>query len=42
MFFDKAAKLAGLSLEGIVQAVFLTERKLQKHEESLRRASELT
>ena len=36
MFYQAAAELAGLSLEGIVQAVFLLERKLQKYEEKLR------
>lgn len=38
IFFEEAAKLAGSSLESMVQAVFLTERKVQKHEEALRKA----
>ena len=38
VFFGKAAKLAGLSMESMVQAVFLTERKVQKVEEALRKS----
>lgn len=39
IFYEKAAELAGVALDGIVQAVFLTEHKLQKHEEGLRKAA---
>lgn len=39
IFFDKAAELAGLSIDGMIQAVFLTERKLQRHEEGLRKTN---
>ncbi len=38
VFFEKAATLAGLSIENMVQAVFLIERKLQKQEEAFRKA----
>ena len=37
ILFSLAAKLAGVSLEGMVHAVFLIERKLQKHEDRLRK-----
>jgi RNA polymerase I-specific transcription initiation factor RRN7 len=37
MLFQKAASLACVSLEGMVDAVFLVERKLQKVEEGLRK-----
>ncbi|KAK3703865.1 hypothetical protein LTR37_014188 [Vermiconidia calcicola] len=44
VLFSLAAKLAGVSLEGMVHTVFLTERKLQKHEDRLRKdgATELS
>ena len=38
LLYELAAELAGVSLEGLTKAVFLTERKLQKHEEQLRKA----
>lgn len=38
LLYEKSARLAGVSLEGIVKAVFLTEVKLQKLEERLRKA----
>ena len=34
---ERAASSAGVSLESMVRAVFLTEKKLQKHEEHLRK-----
>ncbi|KAK5138580.1 hypothetical protein LTR08_000168 [Meristemomyces frigidus] len=37
LFYERAAGLAGLSVEGMVRVVFLMERKVQKHEESLRK-----
>lgn len=37
LFFERAASLAGLSIEEMVQAVFAVERKLQKYEERLRK-----
>lgn len=39
IFFEKAAMLAGLPLDGMVQAVFLTERRVQNHEEALRKTT---
>jgi len=36
-FIKQAADLAGLSLEGMVSAVSIVERKMQKHEERLRK-----
>ena len=39
ILFEKAAGLAGISVESLVQAVFLTERKLQKYEDGLRKAA---
>ena len=41
-FFEMAAKLAGLSLESMIQAVFMMERKVQKHEEYIRKTTEVT
>lgn len=41
LLFEKAALLAGLSLESMVQAVFLTERKVQKSEEALRKSKSI-
>ncbi|KAK5175574.1 uncharacterized protein LTR77_000713 [Saxophila tyrrhenica] len=38
VLYEEAAKLACVSLEGMVQAVFLVERRLQKVEERLRRS----
>lgn len=38
-FYSKAAALAGLSLESMVQVAFLVERKLQRHEENLRKSA---
>lgn len=35
--YEIAAKLAGSSIDSMVQAVFLTERKVQRHEERLRK-----
>ena len=37
VLYEKSARLAGISLEGMVKAVFLTEVKLQKLEERLRK-----
>lgn len=37
VFFDKAAGLAGVSVDSMVQAVFVVERKLQKQEEAFRK-----
>jgi RNA polymerase I-specific transcription initiation factor RRN7 len=42
LLFDKASALAGLSMENMVLAVFLTERKLQKFEEVLRKNAKTT
>lgn len=39
VFYVKAAKVAGLSLDGLVQAVFSIERQMQKQEEALRKAA---
>ena len=39
VFYGKAAELAGLPPEGMVRAVFLTERKLGKSEERLRKSN---
>ena len=39
LLFERAAALAGLSVESMVQAVFLTERKLQNLEEGLRKTA---
>ena len=39
VLFERAAALAGLSVESMVQSVFLTERKLQRFEEGLRKAA---
>lgn len=39
VLFEKAAGLAGLELESMVQAVLLTERKVQKFEEALRKTA---
>jgi RNA polymerase I-specific transcription initiation factor RRN7 len=38
LLLEKAASLAGISLENMVQAVFATEKKLEKVEERLRKA----
>jgi RNA polymerase I-specific transcription initiation factor RRN7 len=38
LLYTKAAQLAGISLESMTKAVFLTERKLQMREESARKA----
>ena len=40
LLYTKAAELAGISLEGMTKAVFLTERKLQMREERARKAGE--
>jgi len=37
VFFDRAAKLAGVRVDDMVQAVFTMERRLQKREEELRK-----
>lgn len=37
IFYEKSAKLAGLPVDGMVQAVFFFERRLQKFEEELRK-----
>ena len=37
IFFARAAKLAGLSLETMVQAIFLIEKRLERFEEGLRK-----
>lgn len=42
VFFDRASKLVGLSLETMVQAVFHTERELQKVEERLRKGESVS
>lgn len=42
VLFEEAAKLAGVSLPGMVQAVFLIERRLQKIEENHRKATSTT
>ena len=39
VFYKQAAVLAGLSTESMVRAVFLIERKVQKHEERLRKGA---
>lgn len=38
VLYEKAAALAGLSLESLVQAVFSSERKLEKKEEHIRKS----
>jgi RNA polymerase I-specific transcription initiation factor RRN7 len=38
LLYTKAAQLAGISLESMTKAVFLTERKLQMREERARKA----
>lgn len=38
LLYEKSARLAGISLEGMVKAIFLTEVRLQKLEERLRKA----
>lgn len=40
VFYTKAAELAGVSLESMTKAAFLTESKLQKREERARKAGE--
>jgi RNA polymerase I-specific transcription initiation factor RRN7 len=40
LLYTKAAQLAGISLESMTKAVFLTERKLQMREERARKAGE--
>lgn len=40
LLYTKAAELAGMSLEGMVKAVFSTERRLQKREERATRAGD--
>jgi RNA polymerase I-specific transcription initiation factor RRN7 len=40
LLYESTAALACLSVESMVQAVFLTERKLQKFEEGLRKAAQ--
>lgn len=40
LLYTKAAELAGISLESMTKAVFLTERKLQMREERARKAGE--
>lgn len=40
LLYTKAAELAGMSLESMTKAVFLTERKLQMREERARKAGE--
>lgn len=39
-FYERAAELAGLPLDGMVQVVFAMERKMQKIEERLRKKEE--
>lgn len=38
LLYEKSARLAGISLDGMVKAIFLTERRLQKLEEQMRKA----
>ncbi|TKA53938.1 hypothetical protein B0A55_12947, partial [Friedmanniomyces simplex] len=40
VFYERASELAGLSLHGMVKAVFQIERKLQKYEEKARKGGE--
>lgn len=40
LLYTKAAELAGISLESLTKAIFLTERKLQMREERARKAGE--
>jgi RNA polymerase I-specific transcription initiation factor RRN7 len=40
LLYTRAAELAGISLESMIKAVFLTERKLQMREERDRKAGE--
>lgn len=39
VLYERAAVLASLSLDGMVQAVFLTERRVQKYEDGLRKST---
>ncbi|TKA83914.1 hypothetical protein B0A55_00196 [Friedmanniomyces simplex] len=40
VFYERASELAGLSLDAMVKAVSQIERKLQKHEEKVRKGGE--